>query len=182
MITVAQFKTHARIEDDPLDSAIQDDLDADIQLKIDAAKTQAELATGQTFEQRNRVMSFDAWADCFPLVGPPVQSIVSVEYLDESMDVVPVAGSSYTLFQRHKSAYVIFAGSFDRPALGALRGAIEITYTAGYAANEMPAPVRAWVLMRAAAMYETRESDNDRPAAPVDFVDSLLDPFKVWHA
>ncbi len=176
MISIAEFKSHARIVDDPADAgAVQNAIDSDIQLKLDTAEQQAEILTGRTFTARTLAMKFDRWASSLDLDHPPVQTIESVVYFDEQSANQTLPGSNYYL---HEGA-LFFTSLFTSPALADRPGAITVTYTAGYAAEKIPAPVKAWVLMRAAALFETRESDNDRATDEVSFVDSLLDPYRL---
>lgn len=51
----------------------------------------------------------------------------------------------------------------------------------GFAADvsAVPAPIKMWILMRVAAMYERRDSENGT-TAPLAFVDHLLDPYRCY--
>ena len=58
-------------------------------------------------------------------------------------------------------------------------------YTAGgtCAVDSVPAPIKSWILLRLAALYENRESvliGQAMQAAPRDFADGLLDRYKIY--
>ena len=59
------------------------------------------------------------------------------------------------------------------------------TYTSGgtCCVDSVPAPIKSWILLRIAALYENRESvliGQAMQAAPRDFADGLLDRYKVY--
>lgn len=45
--------------------------------------------------------------------------------------------------------------------------------------SAVPAAIKMWVLMRVAAMYERRDSENGT-TTPLAFVDHLLDPYRCY--
>jgi hypothetical protein len=69
------------------------------------------------------------------------------------------------------------------PSTYSMPNAVRISYTCGWAsADAVPAPIRSWVLARIATFSAWREQAAERPvvALPHDFVDGLLDPYRVW--
>ena len=56
-----------------------------------------------------------------------------------------------------------------------------VTYTAGYgaAAADVPAPLKQWMLLAIGDMYEMRNASGDKPAVKHDFVDHLLNPYRL---
>ena len=61
--------------------------------------------------------------------------------------------------------------------------AVTVTYTAGFGATAaaVPAPIRHWLLLAVAEMYETRSASAERPVVRNEFVDHLLAPYRVWE-
>lgn len=57
-------------------------------------------------------------------------------------------------------------------------GEATVEYLAGYGTN-VPAPIKAWILMRTATMYDNRESDSSKPVQASPFVENLLMPYVV---
>lgn len=183
MISIDEFKVHSRIVDDPANAGpVQAGIDMDIERKILAAAVQAEMMTGRTFSARPRTIRFAAWAALLDIPGPPLQSVTAVSYLDAGLVERTLPASDYWTVRSDAVAQLGFRRPGDLPELADRGDAVRVSYIAGYPAGEVPAPVLIWTMMRAAAMFETRESDNDRPAARSDFVDMLLDPYKVWAA
>ena len=44
----------------------------------------------------------------------------------------------------------------------------------------MPAAIRQWMLLAIGDMYERRTASGERPAVRHDFVDALLDRYRIW--
>ena len=66
-------------------------------------------------------------------------------------------------------------------------GAVQVNYTAGYGttAASVPEGIRHWMLMRVGTLYENREEVallNRGKIEPLPFIDTLLDPYRVWTA
>lgn len=91
---------------------------------------------------------------------PPLQTVGSIKYIDTT-------GVQQTLAS---NAYKVVAGVPTRvlPVYGAAwpdtrneAGAIEVTFTCGYGnPDDVPAPVKAWMLLQIGAMYEIREAES----------------------
>jgi hypothetical protein len=62
--------------------------------------------------------------------------------------------------------------------------AVQITFTCGYgAATAVPSGLKHWILMRLATLYANREAVailSRGKVDPLPFVDSLLDPYRVF--
>lgn len=180
MLSIERLKYQARIDDDPSDAgAVQEAIDAELQRRLDSAIEQAEHRTRRTIVSRSRTEYFDSWGKTLALEGPPVQSVVSVNYLDEDGNPQVVAGQNYSLIPHSLVPFVLFSRTFDAPLLGVAHRGISVTYTAGYPADEIPASLEDWILAKAAAGDANRETDSDRPATPVEFYDRLLDAHTV---
>ena len=68
------------------------------------------------------------------------------------------------------------------PAVQDRKNAVEVVYEAGYTAENCPASIKSWMLLMVGSLYETGEQSAERPAAPVPFVDRLLDRYRTWEA
>jgi hypothetical protein len=53
-----------------------------------------------------------------------------------------------------------------------------VTYVAGY--ETCPEAIRAWMLLRIGTLYRHREADSDKPATMSDFVNRLIDRYRLW--
>jgi uncharacterized phiE125 gp8 family phage protein len=186
-ITVAELKAQCRI-----DTADEDALLAVI---IAAARAKAESYTGaaimqQTWEQaldgfpcaEIEVLKPAAWSGSSTAANP--FTLTSISYLDE-------AGATQTL---GNTLYVADVGTFPSwvlpkfdtswPATSGAANSVTLRYTVGYTVPTLvPGDMRAWLLLTAAYLYAQREAmvTIDRVAEiPARFVDSLIDPYRVF--
>lgn len=177
-ITLTEAKAQCRI-----DGTAEDAL---MTIYIQAAREQCERLIGrklitQTVEQR-----LDAFPDGeIQLEAVPVVSITSVKYDDGDGVEQTLAGSAYAL---DSAAY---PGGWLQPAVDTewpltidYTNCVRIRYVAGFgAASDVPAPIKAWLLVTVAAMYEQRaavDASGRASALPERFADRLLDAWKVW--
>jgi uncharacterized phiE125 gp8 family phage protein len=176
-LTLDQVKAQCRI-----DTA---DEDALLALYISAARAKAENYTGaalisQTWEQT---------LDEFPcaeieLLKPPVTAIESVTYVSPAGSPVVLPGTEYSLDASTFPGWLLPAAGATWPTTLDCANAVTIRYTTGYAnAASIPADLRAWLLLTAAYLYAQREVMvmSERVAEiPALFIDSLLDPYRVF--
>lgn len=162
------------------------DWDTLLTLYIQAARQKAEgelqraLIT-QTWEQR-----LDAFPDAEVMLEKPgVLSIVSVKYLDTSGVEQTLAPSAYALDAAASPGWLYPADGTTWPTTDDVINAVRIQYTAGFgpAAADVPAPIRAWMLLTIGYLFAQREAidaTGKAAAIPSRFVDSLLDPWRVY--
>lgn len=144
-------------------------------------------------ERINRTLISTVWRlqlDAFPASGEialrmgPVISVQSVAYKDAAGAVQPLGSSAYVLDGDSLPARLVPAVGAVWPATqdGAIN-AVTVTYTAGFGATAaaVPAPIRHWLLLAVAEMYETRSASAERPVVRNEFVDHLLAPYRVWE-
>ena len=143
----------------------------------------------QTIEVR--LPSFGVTSIVLPY--PPAVDIVSIEYVDGNGDVAILDDDDFVL-----------SGPLLRPAWpnswptaqwrGCDGDAVRIQYRAGYAVNpdadpiipNIPAPIRAAILLMVGDLYRFRTSASDMSIAPASIpmsttVESLLNPFRVYR-
>lgn len=124
--------------------------------------------------------------DSFPvgklhLPAGKVQSIVSVKYTDIDGNEQTVDPAIYRLTD---SDNVLLAYDKSWPEYRADAESIKIRYTAGYGLRaDVPAQVKAWILMNVATLYENRESVIVGSGGVIDLntiANGLLDPLVNW--
>jgi uncharacterized phiE125 gp8 family phage protein len=186
--------------------------DALIRSLIASARQQAEELTRRAF----MTQSWSVYLDAFPLamrdfrfgpVGsplwpyqtkpaaaielprPPVQSITWVKYYDQAAGALQTLDPTlYILDAASEPARLFPAPGASWPATQLRPNAVEVRYVAGYGADAetVPEPIRSWMLLRLAAMYENREEVVVEPrvtaSVEVSFVDGLLDAYRVLTA
>ena len=191
-ISLAEAKQHLRVDGG--------DDDALIGSLITAARQAAETITGrQLMTARWRLVldafpgpllmhagsgsSFSLPAHAILLAKCPVQSVVSVEYLDMNGTTQVLPASDYVLDAACEPARLIpVFGKTWPPTLPQI-GAVTVTFDAGYgSASEVPEGLKSWIKLRVGSLYGHREEMavlSRGRIDPLPFVDGLLDGFKV---
>lgn len=176
-VSLEDAKAHCRVE-------VADD-DALIDLYIRAATEMAEQRVGRSIMPQTWLLTLDVFpAGAVLLRNIPVASIVSVTYIDTAGTETVLGTQRYRLSAAddYAPAQLLPARGDQWPVTYAEEGAVRIEYAAGYSTPAaVPHSVRSWILLRVAAMYENRESENvGNLVTEFKYVDSLLDRVKVW--
>ncbi len=174
-LTAAEVKAHARIDTSADDSLIT--------RLITAARLECEAELQRSIMPVTWFKAleyFPAWG--VELLYPTVTSITHVKYYDGSGNFTTLDSSSYQLDAYSKPAILAPAPGLLWPTTQLDRmNAVQITYVAGWAdAASVPAPVKQWMLIRIAQLYEHREEVAVGAAvALMPHVDRLLDGYRV---
>jgi len=189
-LTLAEAKVHLR---EDLTNA---DNDALITSLIVAAREACEHRVGRAL----MLQSLEATLDVFPaattdnpdaaieLVMPPVIDITSVTYTATDGTSTVLSSGAYELDARREPARLVPAYGTAWPATRDVTAAVRVIYRAGYSASAtaataqaaVPAALRQWMLLAVGDMYERRTASGERPAVRHDFVDGLLDRYRIW--
>lgn len=176
--------------------------------KMQAATQHCENLTGRAFVQQTlrlagtpdtlaasaRARRCVQWSDAgFDLLRQPVQSIVSVSYLDADHVEQTVDAADYYLISG-SVPQMFFAGGYALPALASRRDALRIDYVAGYPpgtpdedydpedppqhlAAHVPAPIKQAILLTLRLLqWEMTEGERASTTAARD---ALLWPYKL---
>lgn len=178
-ITLAEAQAHCRV-----DAGADDAL---LAIYIQAAREQAEgllfsALISQTWEQT--LDAFPADGD-IKLLKPPVQSITSVTYIDSAGDLQTMANDAYVLDAATSPGWLLPADGTEWPATDDVINAVTIRFVAGFGATaaDVPANIRAWLLLTIAQLYDQRaaaDASGKVAALPGRFVDGLLDPWRQY--
>lgn len=173
-ITLAEAKAHLRVTGS--------DDDAYITALIVAARQGAEHITGRALMAQTWELALNGFSDVIRLPNPPLTSIASVKYLDESGALITMDASSYLLDDHSEPARLLPAYGTSWPATRDQANAVLIRYVAGYAsAAIVPQEIKNWMLLRIGMLYENRESVVPGISiAELPFVDRLLDAYRSW--
>ena len=191
-VSLWEAKLHLRVDFDEDDMLIAS--------LITAARQAAETLTGRQFTTAR----WKQVLDCFPgpslmgapsgqtfslpghailLFKTPVQSVVSINYLDmgSALQVMPAA--TYTVDTACEPARITPVFGQIWPISLPQIGAVNITFDAGYGAPEdVPEGIKSWIKIRVGSLYAHREEMsvlNRGRIDPLPFIDGLLDPYKV---
>lgn len=152
VVTVSELKTHCRID-------ISDE-DEYLEAIILAARQYAENYTWRAFMTQAWRVTYD----CFPCVievpRPPLQSVTSIQYVDEAGDTQTLSASLYQVDTKSQPGRIIPAYGESWPSVrGDTLNAVTVNFVAGYGddPNDVPAGIRHAVKLTAAQWFERRE-------------------------
>jgi uncharacterized phiE125 gp8 family phage protein len=153
-VSVETAKLHSRV-----DGTAEDTLIASY---ITSAREKGEGVARRAFITQTLECIYDTWPEgLLVLPRPPLQTIVSVKYLDDAG--VEHLWTDYQVDARQQPGSLYFR---TIPAASLYpSGAIAVRFTAGYgdAANAVPEIIKQAILAAVAYWYETRDA-NDLPA------------------
>jgi uncharacterized phiE125 gp8 family phage protein len=170
VVTLAEVKANARVE--------HTEEDALIAHYLTAAREYTENLIGRAIGEQTLRIQFDAFPDgAIRLDMPPVVSIASVTYIDPDGAQLTVDPSEYALDDGAEMNWLLPASAW--PATKDIANAVRIDYVAGYTPADCPAVVKQFIMMSAASMYATRETDAEKATVPVYFTRRLLDRYRI---
>jgi uncharacterized phiE125 gp8 family phage protein len=191
-VSLIEAKLHLRVDFDEDDTLIAS--------LIAAARQAAETLTGRQFitARWRQVL------DCFPgpsLIGvpagrafslpghaillpkAPVQSVVSIDYLDMGAMSQTMLPANYTVDTACEPARITPIFGQIWPITLPQIGAVSVTFDAGYGtAAQVPEGIKSWIKLRVGSLYAHREEIallNRGSIESLPFVDGLLDPFRM---
>jgi uncharacterized phiE125 gp8 family phage protein len=174
-ITLAEAKAHLRISHDA-----EDDL---ISALIASARDLCEQETGRALLPQTWRKTYDNFPDVIELAILPVISVSSFEYTDangEDYALLPV-GYALDNASNDRSAWLVPAAGYRWPYTYQGINGVRVEFISGYAnAASVPAALRQWMLLQIGHWHKNRESVADWQTSKLQYVDGLLNPYKVW--
>lgn len=117
------------------------------------------------------------------LPRPPVQSIVSIKYLDVNGVEQTLAESEYVVnnFDEQR-AFVMPSYGKSWPDVLPGIDSVKIRYIAGYPSPSIvPEPLKLWILLQIGHWFENRSAVNSGDSiSKMEYVDALLEAYKIW--
>ncbi len=167
--------------------------DPEISAYIAAARRQAETYTSAGIVSQVWTVTLDKFpadGSAIPLPRGPVLSLDSITYLDADGSPVTIADDPEAdppttdlsdlavLDQSTLSATVSLVSGASWPQTVTQKGAVAIAITVGYGtgATDVPADIKAAILLRVADLYRNREAQQGSPLVENRAVCALLDP------
>jgi uncharacterized phiE125 gp8 family phage protein len=163
IVTSAEAKLHAKIEDDADDS--------EVDLLLAAAAAHIEKYCGARFMAQTLTLKCDAFADFARLPDGPIASISSITYLDTDGATQTLSGTVYELRANGYEAAIVLKYNQVWPFV---RPGSQITVTAVAGAASAPADVKAAALLLFGHLYKNREAVGEALEAVPMGVDALL--------
>lgn len=176
-ITLEEVKAHLRIDFVPefSDGVSEDTL---LRALIGVARKLAENYTGRALMPQVWKQVRERFAVEMRLAYPPIQSL-TVRYRDTAGVWMDLAPSQYTLSEGDYPI-VYPAKGVTYPTVYEERNAVELVWQCGYgSAADVPLAIKQWMLLKVGELYETRERSGTAEMKTYDFVDGLLNPYRV---
>lgn len=153
-VTLDEFKAHARILGNDEDSALES--------IIASARQAVEVFTRRSFIRTTWVKRLDRFPSdrTIWLERPPLESVTSVQYIDEAGATQTLAASEYDVDTASEPGRIVLAPEKSWPSTESQRiNAVTITYRAGYgtSGSDVPAAIRQAVLLLAGHWEANRE-------------------------
>lgn len=173
-VTLVEAREHCRY--------VEADQDALFRRLIRAATAEAENITGRALIEQTWEIGLRDWPrDGIELSRPPLVAVESVTYTDTAGATQTMPSAEYTVDTYGAAAVILPAYGVTWPSVRDQANAIRVRYRAGYGTGPgaVPEPIRAWILIRVAQLFEHREQViTGTIIQPVPFVDGLLDPYR----
>ena len=177
-LDLATAKLHCRVDGT--------DEDALITALIVAAREQAEHETGRALITQTWELVHDVFPEAFVLRKSPIQSVVSLKYLDSATGAEQTLDpADYLLDKDNEPGYLVPAYGKAWPSSYGVPNAVRLRYVCGYAnAAAVPQAIKQWMLLAIGTMYENRATGGAGQvyAIPDRFWSGLLDPYRLYEA
>jgi uncharacterized phiE125 gp8 family phage protein len=166
-LTLAQVKRHLR------ETLVDADNDADIEGLITSVRLDCENRLKSTLLESTWLLTLDAFPCIIRLEYGPIIAVQSVKYYDTAGILQTLSPSAWRVSDHRIQPVDLWPTTQLRRI-----GAVQVQYTAGYAA--VPGPVVDWMKLALTDLYEQRGRSAERPVLPQDFADGLLDAYRIW--
>jgi uncharacterized phiE125 gp8 family phage protein len=190
-VSLAEAKLHVRVD-------ITDD-DALITALISAARQAAESLTGRQIVTARWKLVLDSFpgpslmgvpaGQPFSLPGHaillpkcPVQSVVSIQYLDMASTLQTMPATDYTVDVACEPARITPIFGKIWPVSLPQIGAVAVIFDAGYGpASSAPEGIKSWIKLRVDSLYSHRGESAviKGKLERLPYIDGLLDPYRV---
>lgn len=191
-VSLAEARRWLRLEDDDTANT------AVLQILIKAMREDLENRTHRAFIQRQYRLNLEGYPTD-PTYGyrielpfPPLRSVDSFKYYDSDGTLQTLAEDQYEVHHEAEPAFIVPAYQVTWPSYRLRPDAIQVTFTAGYAAGSppdeassqesLPANARLWLQTKLATLFENREQimvGTIVTKIPHDFTDGLLDSLTI---
>ena len=156
---------------------IETDDDTEIQAMITSAREYAENYTNRQIKSATYELYLEEFSETIQLPKNPIQSITSIEYMDESGVYQTLDSASYYTYLDNEITTIFFE---DMPDHKDHKRAIKITFVSGYSA--VPESITAYIKILVSTLYENRELyiigvSVDKLANPMAL--KMLDMYRV---
>jgi len=131
-----------------------DDDDAQIAALVEVATRHLEMTINLTLSKTKFGQDFSDFHHAATPDIYPISSIISIAYFDESNAQVVLPVDEYRLFNTRHGNVIQFLNTL--PRLYPRPDAVRVELWGGYEDGEIPAPLKAAILMHVASLYDFR--------------------------
>lgn len=171
-VTLEEAKAQCRVTHTSEDTLIEG--------YIAAATAYVEKQISLSLMTRTYALTLDEFADTIELPRGPVQSVTSVEYVDEDGATATVDAETYTVDLSSKPQWIVLNSDYSWPAVMTGVNMVTITYVAG--ADALPddlTDVKHAILLLIGHWYMNREAVSADAVKEVPLaVESLLQNYR----
>lgn len=182
-LSVEEACAHIR-DDEPATNSVDEAL---VDILIASARAAAEHELHRYLITQTLDLYLDQFSceSPYELRLPPLQSVTSIRYVDTDGATQTLATNQYLVDAVSAPARISPAYGCSWPSTRAQNNALIVRFVGGYgAAAAVPACIKQWMLIRIKTLYENRDQivvgTNGLVVIPPSFVDSLLDPERVY--
>ena len=154
-VSLQEVRDHCRI-----DSSLEDGLIAGY---IMAARSHIELLTGRVFAPQTLEFSTDSFQDsegedeiCLPIC--PVQSIVSITYIDQAGVTQTLSPGAYAANLKREPVEIEPVWGSVFPIARDIDNSVTVQFTAGYPLGNLPEPLRQAIFMLVSHFEKNRSA------------------------
>lgn len=172
-ITLAEAQSHLRVS-----AGVEE---AYISSLIPVVREACENRIERTLIQTAWVLTLDTFPDAIELMMAPVISVAGVQYIDQDGATQVLNPADYVLDRAREPGWIVPAPGKAWPITEGGINKVTVTYLAGYGdtAAAVPASLKHWMLLALTDLYENRAAHGEKPAVRHNFVDGLLDPYRM---
>lgn len=172
IVTLAEAKTHLRVEHDVENDYIPTLVDAAEALILGREGWTGRASTEQTWKLSLEGFPID---DCIELPFPPLRSVTHVKYYDPDNVQQTFSSAKYAVITDETPGEIELLATQGWPSTYPRHDAVEVQFVCGY--DTIPAPIKHATLITLASLYRNRGDESfQMPAA----VRRLLAPYKTW--
>lgn len=126
---------------------------------------------------------YGRYGDAIYLPLPPLQEVASVKYIDTNGDLQTMDAADYAVYTASEPAFIRPAYGTCWPSTRCVPESVVVRFTCGYgdAGSDVPMPIKQWLLLKVAHLYENREMIiTGTIVDKTPFIENLLSPFRIW--
>ena len=153
-----------------------DDDDEQITGLILAATEHLEKTLGLTLCKTKYRQDFMNFREATELSVAPANEIEMISYVYANGSVSLLPPSKYSLIKTHDGTFIHYNG--ELPALAKRIDAVQVTFSAGFEKEDVPASLKAAILLHVGSLYEHREDLSVAKPIETDAYKALIWPWR----